>query len=315
MFHFIIVKALEGCRPQVRSRKGTKVPSRSPISGPVIPFFYVPFRSQWAFLFMASDGGAVDTEKGDALLQTGTQHSESIEKNELVAESIQRRRGSTSSETAADAFECAFCMKLFDTMETLEQHCSIHLPEFTHQCCTCGRRIDQNIDSEARTSDESLQCTACEGIGNTRSRRKDRRNDDFNDKPFQCNICGERFRPKKELDMHLKIHFGERPFECFVCGKFFRTRRDLKRHGEAHSKEMGCQCTVCGKRYKRKGYLKKHLTIHTGEKNFKCTVCEKKFRDNTKLEIHSRVHSGERPFECVICKRTFANKANRDKHA
>ena len=50
------------------------------------------------------------------------------------------------------------------------------------------------------------------------------------EKPFECEICNEKFSQQGNLKTHLRTHTGERPYSCNQCGKSFAQRANLNNH-------------------------------------------------------------------------------------
>lgn len=92
------------------------------------------------------------------------------------------------------------------------------------------------------------------------------------EKPFQCNICNNKFTQKSYLKVHTVIHSGEKPFQCAICG-------------------YKCSC---------KRYLQGHKLVHSLEKSFRCTICNSSFFQKNSLEVHNLIHTGEKPVIFVI---------------
>uniref|UniRef100_A0A3B3DMI0 C2H2-type domain-containing protein n=1 Tax=Oryzias melastigma TaxID=30732 RepID=A0A3B3DMI0_ORYME len=135
-------------------------------------------------------------------------------------------------------------------------------------------------------------------------------------KPFECDVCGQKFSRKTHLKIHLTSHAGEKPFSCSVCGKLFSLEYYMKRHLLVHRDEKPFSCSVCGERFTKRGSLKRHRRVHTGEKPypFSCTSCGQSFNRQSSLKRHSVVHTGEKPFSCSVCSEKFTLERNLQRH-
>lgn len=58
---------------------------------------------------------------------------------------------------------------------------------------------------------------------------------------FICDICGQSYKTKGGLAIHMIIHSEERRHSCLVCGKSFTARVALARHTPIHTREMNYQ--------------------------------------------------------------------------
>jgi len=47
---------------------------------------------------------------------------------------------------------------------------------------------------------------------------------------FVCDVCSKRLESFSKLEDHYRRHTGERPFQCFVCGNKFRYKGDRTKH-------------------------------------------------------------------------------------
>lgn len=93
-----------------------------------------------------------------------------------------------------------------------------------------------------RNTGTVTKCNKCNGsgviyIGGAKKNTQQQQNE----KPFTCNICGGRFSRYSSLWSHKKLHSGEKNYKCSVCGIAFA----------------------------KAVYLKNHTRIHTGEKPYK----------------------------------------------
>ncbi|XP_033114405.1 gastrula zinc finger protein XlCGF7.1-like, partial [Anneissia japonica] len=127
-----------------------------------------------------------------------------------------------------------------------------------------------------------------------------------NNLPYECEHCGQKFKDNDYLKRHLKTHVGERRYEvkvlllktleCEHCGKKFNHKEHLKSHMEVHKQEKLYECEHCGKKFNQKSNMKSHMTVHTKETPYECEQCGKKFRQKMILKCHMRIHTGEKPY-------------------
>ena len=54
----------------------------------------------------------------------------------------------------------------------------------------------------------------------------------------KCSVCNKTFQRTKYLNEHMKVHFEDLPFKCSLCGERFKWRSGCKIHMQAkHTKE------------------------------------------------------------------------------
>ena len=121
-----------------------------------------------------------------------------------------------------------------------------------------------------------------------------------------CPTCGKRFKLKKDLIRHLRIHTGEKPFQCSYCSYSANIKGNLTRHiTKMHNLPWLMNwinfSTI---------FLFQYLEIGPND----CTSCGKKFKKNSDLIQHIRIHTGEKPFSCPYCHIASNHKGNLKKH-
>ena len=133
----------------------------------------------------------------------------------------------------------------------------------------------------------------------------------------ECNICGNSFKTRDNLERHIKSHFHPRHAnKCNECGLSFKNQEQLQQHfellhngnaqpqSEDHSEEANLDeivaevegggeekkvyaCDQCEKTYGSSNHLSRHKVTHTGVK-FACEFCDREFTRKDKLNKHKR---------------------------
>ncbi|XP_034311254.2 transcription factor E4F1 [Magallana gigas] len=93
--------------------------------------------------------------------------------------------------------------------------------------------------------------------------------EDKGDRPYSCNLCGNRFKEAPVLRAHLLTHSSSRDFPCSIegCTYAFKTKGSLKRHMRRHTGERPFKCEECGRTFTESGALTRHLKSRVSCKN------------------------------------------------
>lgn len=138
-------------------------------------------------------------------------------------------------------------------------------------------------------------------------------------KLYFCDICGNDFRRRSDLNDHLDEHITTTEdgcFTCEVCHRVFSNLRLFRIHKRLHyATPKTWECDVCLKKYSSKNLLDEHLNMHTGLRPWKCNHCEKDFASKYTLSAHQKTHDNRpRPFKCSTCMKSFYSGQNLIQH-
>nr|CAD7394321.1 unnamed protein product [Timema cristinae] len=139
-----------------------------------------------------------------------------------------------------------------------------------------------------------------------------------NTRIYICDMCGQDFRKRNELSMHLDEHVAaeEGDFQCEVCNRIFTNLRLFRVHKRMHYPQAKLwTCETCGKRYSSRNLLDEHINVHLGVRPYKCRSCGKDFASKYTYKAHTKTHEERpRPFSCGDCGKTFLSAQNLQQH-
>jgi len=234
-------------------------------------------------------------------------------------------------------FPCNKCEKTFANNYQLTEHQNSHGTERNYKCKDCSKtfKFSSTLFKHVKVSHSSdlpYECDICLKRFPLAVPFKNHKllHLDESQWPFVCDKCGQRFRIKGEMVVHIKKNCsrrgpirglypsrvkgekveckhipGTKKIECNICGKPMY-RKNLKDHLATHSSERPYSCEECKKSFASKSSLEKHIPTHT--KPFHCDQCSKTFALKRNLKNHQQTHSGERPYSCDQCSKTFGLK-------
>ncbi|KAF5277010.1 hypothetical protein FQR65_LT16089 [Abscondita terminalis] len=135
---------------------------------------------------------------------------------------------------------------------------------------------------------------------------------------YICDVCGQDFRKRNELSMHLDEHVAteEGDFQCEICNRIFSNLRLFRIHKRMHyPQNKAWKCDMCGKKYSSRNLLDEHINVHTGLRPYICATCGKDFASKYTFKAHEKTHEVRpRPFQCQHCNKSFLSQQNLSQH-
>ena len=104
--------------------------------------------------------------------------------------------------------------------------------------------------------------------------------------------CGYIARSVTVLRDHMPRHTGETNFTCNMCGNKFKHKKELSLCVKRHLGKYDHVCKLCDKKFLSKKKLDLHTRVHTGEKPFSCHLCSYRCARRDNLNSHTRKHHG-----------------------
>lgn len=140
-------------------------------------------------------------------------------------------------------------------MKHLGQETRDHLTELNS-----SENVDDNLQAklEPRQEDDHFEDRSMEDSAALANKLK-------------CRDCGKYFSTLRSLKTHGLIHTGVKPFECHLCGKKFRLKHHLVNHLKTHTEpnnqetplpSEAYECERCGESFMLKNTLDDHLKTH-----------------------------------------------------
>ena len=195
---------------------------------------------------------------------------------------------------ANKGFRCKDCGRMFLYRSKYMTHLVKHSTEKRFLCPGCGGRFKTKYSMENHMTKLCLKA-------DDRSKGKTNRIE------FPCSECEKSFVRKSDYEAHFRKHSGERPFLCVYCGDRFKRKFNLKLHVAARHGilENGQPSAIL----KTKPTWKQS---HTPK--FSCSECSKLFHFQSELEAHMRKHTGECPYQCITCGFYFKRNSYLKRH-
>ncbi|XP_069986664.1 uncharacterized protein [Penaeus vannamei] len=137
--------------------------------------------------------------------------------------------------------DCRICGKQFSSKTALAYHSKLHDGK-TYTCDTCGKLFNHpsNLKThKLRHEKKNYYCDKCgKGFHTNFALLMHDNQSHRMAKSWKCKHCGKAFTRGAAFKEHIRIHTGEKPFECNICGVKFRKIHHLKTHAKQHEPKM-----------------------------------------------------------------------------
>ncbi|CRK95902.1 CLUMA_CG009348, isoform A [Clunio marinus] len=215
-------------------------------------------------------------------------------------------------------FHCQICGNSYFDKHGIERHIlTIHEKPKHLTCLLCGKTSRNKEDlKNHKLRPCRLPCKICGKFIPTKSLKKHLNKVHYNNKPYQCDICGKKFCKISlagHMITHIDLEHRTKDFHCYICENSFFNKKNLQTHIlNVHEKPKHLTCSLCGRFFNTKESLKNHKLI---PHRLPCDICGKRFVSKRSLLLHQNMHE-ERKFVCDFpgCQKKLKTKCNLKKH-
>lgn len=154
---------------------------------------------------------------------------------------------SDQKQTIKTNYQCSHCHRIFSFYSKFENHVCEYPEERskvkkTYECEHCHQRFVHLSSFQNHLC--NFTCTIC---GKAISNKANLKIHEMyvhkvgDVKYWNCDLCDGRYKSKRNLATHMKVHMKNKPFICAICGKGFSIEGSLKIHMYNHLDKMPCQ--------------------------------------------------------------------------
>jgi len=250
--------------------------------------------------------------------------------------------------TSENLFHCVICglnlRSTFDLQlhvtrihDALEFKCPIEDCEYSFGT---EDRLKNHLKRSHYAPEKTLECSECPYKTANQDTLKWHMLRHTNAGAHPCTFqgCNRTFYHSTVLKRHIRVHHEEsNPFECKICGKKFKYNQSLRRHEMQHGEERPFMCEICSDTFKVKKNFRNHQKVHANgrigarprirrsraevsdteigrTKRPKTTSTASGDKDEKSKSSCKKPRSTERPFSCQICNKSYNTNCYRKKH-
>ncbi|KAK0070211.1 oocyte zinc finger protein XlCOF6 [Biomphalaria pfeifferi] len=172
------------------------------------------------------------------------EHKPKLEEKEGETSSYGGKQGTSELLGKFAAYECSYCSIIVTDYPSLSLHSkTCPSPSCSMICLTCGDKFpskpEMRLHLKFMHSHKTFGCKFCDMmfssssglLSHTKAKHKP-------DPKTLCQICGQAFHNRANLDGHMNMHMGLKPFKCKKCGKCYGHSKSLMTHEKNCSKSL-----------------------------------------------------------------------------
>lgn len=210
----------------------------------------------------AGESSAADVRPVEAVSATPSSEVSGSPLHDASSPGSKRNRGRPKKATAKEPadlnditaknnglFPCGSCGKAFTEASRLKHHDAQHGASSAVRNHAAGSLSPGGDARGIPPAGFTGNCAVSHGGGTPESNRKRERIR----RHVGCDVCGKVFRDVYHLNRHKLSHSGEKPYECLVCGLRFKRKDRMSYHVRSHDGSVGKPyvCQSCGKGFSR----------------------------------------------------------------
>lgn len=184
---------------------------------------------------------------------------------------------------------CPICEKLFTDESYLIGHLAVHTPHGPYTCLFC-----KATSSKSEALEDHLMRSHYIFLP------KPEEEDQQNDKPVPCTVCGKMFASALLLSKHSHVSRAAKNIKdrtCNICPNSCEFKSNdllinhmLKEHESEEKRNFTCE--KCSKCFTTNYMYARHIKLHSSKRPLSCTVCEKRYSEEHRnlFELHVKSH-------------------------
>lgn len=184
------------------------------------------------------------------------------------------------------AYKCDKCRASYYTKQNLEKHCKSHSDDYFFECDVCHLKYKHEITLKHHQVRAHSDIAA----------------------QFICDSCGQSFKVRVDLLVHINRKHNTNIHICRYCGKAVTDlSHEWKHKKRAEMASLKFSCHLCIRKFQNRTRLDNHLLLH--KQGYKCIECNVIVTSSRQLKYHKdRMHKPGTT--CPICKKVFVSSGN-----